>query len=828
MVVRRIDGARMTAAVVALAVAVAGTGDAWAQTVPPLQADFPAAPLADALRQVATRFGVSVGAEGAMPAIMTRPVRHARNAAEALSRMLAHSGYVARRIGPELWRIEPAQPAHDAPARAMSVRADRRTVPAPATVAPGDIVVTAAKTSSRLAMLPRAVSVVRFAGDDQGLPANASATVAHGSDGLVLTALGAGSNRMFLRGVADSPLNGSSQSPVAVLVDGGRLTFSAPDPDLRLVDVERVELLKGPQGSLYGTGVLGGIYQVVARAARLDRVEAMLSAGATVSAHGGTGPVGSAMFNLPILRDRIGLRLVGYGERDPGWINTGTRHGTNRETVTGGRADLGIEPGPGWRIDIAGLAQRIRSDDSQYVYAPATRSRPDQQAEPHLTEIAHAAFRLTGTIGGVRVDAVSGYTWHHVRATLDATVGATALGAALGIDTPGLFTDNRQFRLWESEVRVSGQIAGAQWLIGAAHTESRDHQLRDLAGLAAGDGGGTGGGDSALAGKAASPVIIDAAAPLVAAGTAEDIAVDISLRNAFDTGAFATLSLPITRHLDIEGGARAFVSVQDVQRTVEEASGQQRSIKRGISPAGALSWHPRTGRLVFVRYGEAFRQGGLTFGEDGQVSAFAGDRLATLEAGWREDVGRFSLNAGGFVTRWNDMQADLLQSTGLVETQNVGRARITGGELGLTLRLAQDWQIGAGATVQHARLVANATGAPLNNAHLPIIPDYTVRAGVDHGFALIGGQGHLRLSLRWLGPARLSFDPRLDQPTGNVLETALAASLRWGRTCVSLAVDNPLNRVGNTFSYGNPFRLATPQYTPQAPVRATAMLTYRF
>ncbi|WP_353230502.1 TonB-dependent receptor [Novosphingobium sp.] len=821
MVERTIDCARMAVAVLALAIAVAEPAAVLAQPVPPGQADFPAAPLPDALRQIAARFGVSVGAEGPLPAIMTRPVHHARSAAEALARMLDHSGYVAHQIGPGLWRIEVVQAA-----RAVPPHDDRRPAPAPATVAAGDIVVTATKTSSRVGVLPRAISVVQFGVDDQGLPANASSTVAHGTDGLVLTALGAGNNRMFLRGVADSPLNGSSQSPVAVLVDGGRLTFSAPDPDLRLVDVERVELLKGPQGSLYGTGVLGGIYQVVARPARLDRIEAMVSAGATVRANGGAGPVGSAMINLPIVRDRVGLRLVGYGERDPGWINTGIRHDTNRATVSGARADLGIAPGPGWRIDISGLAQRIRTSDSQYVYAPGTRGRPDQQAEPHLTEIAHAAFRLSGTIGGVRVDALSGYTWHRLRATLDATVGATALGAALGIDSPALFNDNRQFRMWESELRLSGQLAGVRWLIGAAHTESRDHQLRDLTGTTG--GGGPGGGDNAVTGDAAEPLALVAAAPLVAAATAEDVAVDVSFRNAFDTGAFATVTLPITRHVDIEGGARAFVSVQEVQRTVEEVSGQQRTIKRGISPAGAISWHPRAGRLVFVRYGQAFRQGGLTFGEDGQVSAFAGDRLATLEAGWREDLGRLTLNAGGFVTWWNDMQADLLETTGLVETRNVGRARITGAELGMTVRLAHDWQISLGGTVQHARLVADAAGVALTNAHLPIIPDHAVRAGLDHGFALLGGQGHVRLSLRWLGPARLSFDPKLDQPTGNVLETALAASLRWGRTCLSLAIDNPLNRAGNTFAYGNPFRLATPQYTPQAPVRATAMLAYRF
>jgi outer membrane receptor protein involved in Fe transport len=306
---------------------------------------------------------------------------------------------------------------------------------------------------------------------------------------------------MFLRGIADSPLNGSSQSPVAVVFDGGRLTYSAPDPDLRLVDVDRVELLKGPQGSLYGTGVLGGIYQVVARQARLDQVEAMASAGGTVSSRGGAGPAGSAMINLPVVRDSVGLRLVGYGEKEPGWITTGTRRDANRATVTGARGDLAIEPGPGWRIDFSGLAQRIRTADSQYVYASGTLVRPDQQAEPHMTELAHAAMRLSGAIGSVKVDAVSGYTWHHLRATLDATVGAAALGSALGVSNPALFNDDRQFRLWESELRLSGQLAGVRWLIGAAHTESREHALRDLTGLPS--PGGTGANGAGATGDAA-------------------------------------------------------------------------------------------------------------------------------------------------------------------------------------------------------------------------------------------------------------------------------------------------------------------------------------
>lgn len=237
-------------------------------------ADIPAAPLTDAIKQVAERYGVSVGAGGALPAIVTRPVAKPRNVADALKRMLAGTGWVAHRIGPGSWRIEATVRSVVRPV-APPVRLAAPVVPA--AIGESDILVTAAKTSTRLSTIPRSISVVRFGADDQASPSNATALIARGSDGLVMTELGAGSNRIFLRGIADSPLNGSGQSPVAVLIDGGRLTYSAPDPDLRLVDVDRVELLKGPQGSLYGTGVLGGIYEVVARQARLDRIEAMVS-----------------------------------------------------------------------------------------------------------------------------------------------------------------------------------------------------------------------------------------------------------------------------------------------------------------------------------------------------------------------------------------------------------------------------------------------------------------------------------------------------------------------------------------------------------------------
>jgi hypothetical protein len=170
-------------------------------------------------------------------------------------------------------------------------------------------------------------------------------------------------------------------------------------------------------------------------------------------------------------------------------------------------------------------------------------------------------------------------------------VGGAALASALGADSPGLFTDDRQFRVWESELRLSGKIAGVRWLIGAAHTEAREHASRSLSASAGGggsDGGGSGNGSGGGGTDSPSPdAIVQPAA--TGDGTSEDVAVDQSSRNAVDTGVFGTIIVPVTRHLDIEGGARFYVSVLNVQRVVEVASGQQRIARHWISPAGAAS-----------------------------------------------------------------------------------------------------------------------------------------------------------------------------------------------------------------------------------------------
>jgi outer membrane receptor protein involved in Fe transport len=745
--------------------------------------DIPAQPLPQAVEELSRQTAVSIGADGALPNIDIHTVHGAGNVGEALAEMLAGTGYVARQVGPTAWRIEPA---HHAPTAFGGE---------PAPLYTPSIIVTATKRSTPLADLPRAISVIHFAEGDRFSPARGSAAVADAVEGISLTTLGPGRNRMFLRGVADSPFNGASQSTVAVLVDDSRLTYSAPDPDLRLVDVARVEILKGPQGSLYGTGALGGLYHIVTNRADPDSFGGTLSLGANAVTHGGLGADGSVVVNLPLVSGSVGLRLVGYDTDEPGWITTGTRTAGNTTKVGGARADLGIEAGGGWRIDLSGLLQRIDAGDSQYTYAAGALSRPAQLPEPHDNDLNQISARAAGRIGAVDAVLVSGYSWHEVNDTFDATLGATSFGVA----NPQTFGDLRRYRVWDSEARFSGQLGRLRWLAGLSHVSASEHEIRDL----------------------------------TSATPAPPLPIDDSHRDSSDSGVFADVMLPLVKRVELDVGGRLSRSVLEAQRSATGELVAEETRNVAVTPSVALAWRPTDRRMLYVRYGSAFRQGGLNVDSDNQVHAFVGDELSTVEAGWRQQLHRGGqIDVGAYWTRWHHMQSDMLLPNGLIETTNAGEARIIGVEASLSRPVGEHWKLQLGGTAQSALLVRNDLGIAVDDRHLPAVPEYTARGGADYSFRVGAAAGVVRLAMHYSGPARLSFDPRLDRPMGHVLDSSIATSLDWGRSRVEFKLDNLFNRAGDTFAYGNPFRsnpaLHMPQFTPQRPLSASVTIVRNF
>ena len=229
-----------------------------ALAAPRLIIDLPATTLGDAVIRLAQTANVTIGMpDPSLVHLPTRPLRGHMSVAQALERLLQGLPAKAERVDTAGWRILAAPRARPAV----------RTVMAPEAVelSPGeaDIIVTGSKTGTRFDRYAGTASVLGggdFTLGEQG----------RGSDALVerlptfaSTHLGSGRNKLFIRGVADSSFNGPSQAVVGEYLGEVRLNYNAPDPDISLYDVRAVEVIEGPQGTLYGAGALGGVVRIV-------------------------------------------------------------------------------------------------------------------------------------------------------------------------------------------------------------------------------------------------------------------------------------------------------------------------------------------------------------------------------------------------------------------------------------------------------------------------------------------------------------------------------------------------------------------------------------
>ncbi|MCJ2178285.1 TonB-dependent receptor [Novosphingobium sp. 2580] len=742
--------------------------------------DVSAGSLTDAIAELAREAQVSIGTEGGLPQVHTSRVHGAMTIGEALRRLLAGTGYIARQVGETAWRIERV-PVTVAPPVANLPPPEATPVP---------ILVTATKQPLDLLSLPAAVSVAQLTDSQKHDPGSASATISSQLEGLALTSLGAGRNRMFLRGIADSAFSGESQSTVAVVLDESRLTYSAPDPDIRLVDIERVEVLKGPQGSLYGTGALGGIYRLVAHQVDLNDASLTLSGGGSAVMHGDVGYEGAAVANLPLIRGTAGLRVVGYQSKEPGWIDTGARKDSNSTHVSGLRVMASLVPASGWRLDLTGFGQWLGAKDSGYVYTAGSYSRPDQIAEPHDNDLRHLAGRLSGGFGNIDAMLAVAMTWHDVNDLLDATIGAESLG----LSGPQTLLNERTFRVWDNDLRLRGRLGSLNWLAGLSHLEARQELVATLE------------------------------------GASDQLIADDDQRLSHDTAAYFNLTLPVTSTLSLDGGARLFASSVRETRLVASERVTRGQHKTGMTPSLAVAWQPNASRLIYLRYGSAFRQGGSDITDNGTIETLKGDELASIEAGWRERLpGGGHLELSAWYTRWEDVQSDVLDASGLIETTNAGVARIIGVEGSAGIVLAPGWRIDAGANYTSALLTRSALGYEVHDRHLPVVPEYTVRGAVRHDFAIGTADAWVRASLRYIGPSRMSFDTELDRQMGKLLESTLEVHAALGPWDLGLQAQNLFADKNNTFAFGNPFRYRTmPQYTPQRPLTVSLMMSRSF
>jgi outer membrane receptor protein involved in Fe transport len=752
--------------------------------------DIPAGPLSGALIALAGQARITIVAnDPTLSRLRARPVRGRMTVRAALTKLLSGTGYGFVMAAPDAVRIVPLPPPLR-PVRAAPKSRPPRPVPVPTpAVRTEEIVVTASKQSVLLSELPATARVIDLSADE------AARRGGRGSEGIVArlpmlasTHLGPGRNKLYIRGIADSSFNGPSQSIVGEYLGDLRLTFNAPDPDLRLYDMSRVELLEGPQGTLYGSGSLGGILRLVPTPPNLDEAEGQASAGLASTRHGGLGGDAAAVLNAPLVRGRLALRAVGYTVSEAGWIDDlgRSRRDVNRTRISGGRAALLYAPAGGWRIELAGVAQFIAGRDGQY----AERGLPPLTRSSHLPQPFDNDYLLGGlTIrrnwNGLELVSATSLVDHSLDSRFDATGGA-------GIAGTQLFREDLNIRVIAHETRLSGRTSGGiGWLAGFSAVRDVSRVERTL-------------------GPPAAP------APLT------------GVRNATSEAAlFGQLSLPLGARVTVTGGGRATWSRGAgivLHAPDREANEPTRNDFR-LSPTLAISWRPAGNLLVYARYADAFRAGGLAVSATGSASAaqrFESDELGSAEVGLRygSSAGRFSADLAVSRTRWSDIQADLIDSRGLPFTTNIGNGRIYAAEARAIWRPMPWLAFDASAFLSDSALDSPAPAfAAADERSLPNIPEAGARAGV-RAERRLGASATLGIdaSLRYVGRSKLGIGPPLDAPQGGYAEADFGLRLGLGRVRLTLDVENAADARGNRFSYGNPFTVADRmQTTPLRP-----------
>ncbi len=696
----------------------------------------------------------------------------------ALNRLLRRSSWRAVRLSPDVFRLE-RKP------RAVALTRPPAPPTAPSTgagAAIGDIVVTATKRRETLADVAAPIAVVTGAmiGDDI-CEGDGTRAVAQGLTGLFPTNLGPGRNRLFVRGTADSPFDGFGQAAVSVQVDEARATYDAPDPDLRLVDMAQVELLKGPQGPLYGTGALGGVYRLVPAKPDLHRYSGAISASGEAVSGGGADASTDAMVNVPLIDGRLAVRAVGYRLGQGGWIDeVGTGRDVNHGATSGGRLALRARVGAAWTLDVSGLAQASSVADSQYVdgqLGPLTR--PHRLPEPQDTDFSLVAATATGPIGSMTFTGSTSIATQELRATYDASVAAAALGAT----GPASYLDDRRYQVVNAEARVTAGTGRFGWLSGVSVLSAATDATGSIA---------------------------------AATGTGDVLAFQ---RRVSEIALFGEGTRSLGERLSAMVGFRLFRSqTHDERRERDRDNGVSGATTR-VSPSVTVSWRPGQDTMIYARYASALRPGGVDAsapGGPGIATAYASDELTSFDLGARTPLGPgLTVDADLFMTKWSSVQADFLDANGLVTTRNAGDANNVGVDLFLRWTPGSTWAVTLGTVLQRARIDPNGTTEASSERRLPAVPDASANAELSHD--LTAGLWKLRLIGRanYLGASRLSFDPALDRRTPDSVTFSTAVGADRGAWHIRVGADNLLDSHADTFAFGNPFSVrSTSQRTP--------------
>ncbi|MCW4460896.1 TonB-dependent receptor [Sphingomonas sp. BT-65] len=628
-----------------------------------------------------------------------------------------------------------------------------------------DIVVTAQKREERLLSVPVPVTAVSA---DRLLSEGRTRIEDYFSQvpGLSLLASGSGQNTLAIRGISTS----SSTNPtVGIVIDD--VPFGASSvtsyssrliPDLDPSDLARIEVLRGPQGTLYGASSMGGLLKYVTVAPSTAGVSGRVQANIEQIDGGGLGYGARAALNLP-LGDDIALRVSGFGRRTAGFVDNLTTGEDNvdRSRSFGGRAALLWQIADNVSWTVSALAQDTKGNGANNVdvanisvlNAPLTQTRMPGTGQ-YRSKVTLVTSNLQIDWGDTSLVISSGYNRSVYRSMADSSPAYGPIAAQIvGVSGATFAVDYNTEKLTQ-EIRVERKFGEhADLTLGGYFGNERTHGAQ----------------------------IIDARVASTGSFFA-NLATIKSQTKLDELAGFGTLTLHFGR-FSLQGGGRYARNEQSYPR---DARGPL--IGNGFSnvhsESGLFSYliSPQfniTDKvMLYGRVATGYRIGGPNpNAAAGAPASYAPDKTTNYELGLK---GTFfdrlaTVDASLFHIDWNNIQLSLSNPlNGLTYFTNGPRAKSEGAELALTLAPGGGLTVAATGTYNVAELTTNLPaggGYGLDGDRLPFSSRYAGSVSADERFAIGGSaQAFVGATLTYVGKRYGDF-----QRTAALVRTVMPA-----------------------------------------------------
>ena len=746
--------------------------------------DIPAQDLGSALRSFArvSRQQVTFD-DRSVQGKRSPALRGSYTTARALSALLKGSGLAAERGRSGLFIVRPI--ARTSPGEGMSAN----DLGAYGTGDIDEIVVTAQKREERLIDVPVAITAI----SDRTLErtgADSFEDYLGMAPGVQFAGI-SGNRAITIRGITTAMYSANTQSTVDLLFDDApslNRYYSRFNTDFRLIDVERVEILRGPQGTLFGSGALAGAVRIVNRKPKADRYEASADASISSVDSGGTSHDLKAMVNLPLATDKLALRVVGYEVRDAGFVDNIVRNEKDVNFVRsyGGRAMLSFTPDDRLNLTAWAWHQRDRSGgDFATFLNPADGGKYQSgSVDPEDAEKARATLlNFTASYKFNRFDLVSSssYMDRDGRINRDYTTFWQVRRQYFG-DVTDYSTAKTE--MFNQEVRLSSSTKSPfQWLIGAYYLDQDVdvNYLRTIAGFGA-------------AKNYSSDII-------------SSLRVKPSIR---EFAGFGEVNYTFLDQLTITAGARWFdnqLEFSSVRGGFEGGAPTplSKAHEQAVTPRFALAYKPYDDLNIYLQAAKGYRTGQANFSSLADPvtgvfppASYGPDSLWNYEIGLKTRLygGKVQLNVAAFYIDWKKIQLTRRNSF-TTYTDNAGNARSQGVEAELTITPVKGLTIGISPSYTDAKLTSVADQSTVQPGELPGSPKWSVSNYMQLARPLSPSvDAFVRLDHRYVGSKRFQLEavpykPAERSEAYNLINAR--AGIEVGRFGIDLFVDNLTN-----------------------------------